>query len=247
MALILDFGKYKNMSLEEIALGRRPLGEENPKSEGYFYFFQLIGGKEKYFQKFRTPENIERWTEIHKRLNHFKPIKNCGNCNDVASVVSIAGDNAGYSMHPDYVSCDRVECKEEIIRGYRSKLHVKKPGRKGGIINFNDKKKDDPEKYRLSQHFSGAAENPEINFNLDKYFYPIGFDTILLFGWNNGRTKHDEYQAYKLMMYLAGWPKGEVLNRKTATEFINALELRPNAKREKKANRKTKLEKIRNP
>jgi hypothetical protein len=228
MALILDFGKYKGFSVEEVALGRSPPGEENHKSEGYFYFFQLLSGKEEYFQRFRTPGNVERWAEIHRRLNTFKSIRGCGNCGDVASVVSIAGDNAGYSMHPDHVSCDRQECKEEVLRPYRSKLcsKVKKPR----IIY--PKKKDDPTDYLIGNHLSRAAKNPGkgIRFNLDKHFYPIGFDTILMFGWSKGGTKHDEFQVYKLMMYLAGWPKGHVLNRETATEFIEGLELRSDAK-----------------
>ncbi|MBD3247220.1 hypothetical protein GF378_01215 [Candidatus Pacearchaeota archaeon] len=226
MPLILDFGKYKGMSLEEVALGRHPPKEENPKSEGYFYFFQLIQGDPKYFSRFRIPENIERWTEIHKQLNNFKAIESCENCGEDSTLISIAGDNSGYSFYP-YVCCDRLECKEATISKYRSKLSFTSPQKSKDIR----KKRKEKGLSKLGDYFDEGTKEILFNggkriYNLDKFFYPIGFDTILRFGWSKGGNKSDEFQAYRLMMYLAGWPKGKVLNKKSATEFIDELELR---------------------
>jgi hypothetical protein len=54
--------------------------------------------------------------------------------------------------------------------------------------------------------------------------YPLGFDTILNFGWSAGTPKSDEEQITKFLRECTGW-KGS-LNAQTATDFIDNLQLR---------------------
>lgn len=57
-------------------------------------------------------------------------------------------------------------------------------------------------------------------------FYPLGFDTILQFGWASRNTKYDEKRLTEVLRELAGWSKGQRINDKTATEFIDRITLR---------------------
>lgn len=56
--------------------------------------------------------------------------------------------------------------------------------------------------------------------------YPLGFDTILNFGWGSGNTKSDELQVTRFMLELAGWKKGARLSAQSASDFIDNLVLR---------------------
>lgn len=182
MALILGFGKYRGVSLEEIALGKScPIG--SGKSEGYYYFHQLGRGDEKYFGGFqKNPRYMTRWNEIHEILNNFKPVYKCGMCKiKTPAVVSIAGSGKyGYSMGTSYIACDNRDCRRSLI-----------------------------------SMPSG-----------DTMLYPLGFDTILDFGWSAGGKKFDEKQVLRLMLRLVGWKSGTRITANSATEFIDDLELR---------------------
>ena len=58
------------------------------------------------------------------------------------------------------------------------------------------------------------------------FFYPLGFDTILKFGWGSGGTKFDENEVLELMRDLAGWKKRKRITAESATEFIDGLKIR---------------------
>ena len=55
--------------------------------------------------------------------------------------------------------------------------------------------------------------------------YPLGFDTILQFGWASGGTKFDEKAIADLMKQLAGWTRRR-LTAENAAQFIDGLTLR---------------------
>ena len=54
---------------------------------------------------------------------------------------------------------------------------------------------------------------------------PIGFDTILQFGWSAGDRKYDEKKITKLMLELAGWTQGR-MTAQNATDFIDSRTLK---------------------
>ncbi len=55
--------------------------------------------------------------------------------------------------------------------------------------------------------------------------YPLGFDTILQFGWKSGNRKGDEQQLTRVLRDVAGWTAGRITEQ-NATEFIDSLALR---------------------
>lgn len=182
MALILDFGKYRGTSLEEIALGKKALNGGG-KSEGYYYFQQLGAGDRQYFGRFQeNSKYMDRWNEIHFKLNNFKSVYMCSECKiEIPTVVSISGNvRSGYSMGTCFIACDNPDCKKSLISMPSSETHL----------------------------------------------YPLGFDTILRFGWSCKGKKFDQKQVLHLMLDLAGWKKGTRLTPDRATEFIDNLDIR---------------------
>jgi len=113
MGYKLWFGKYKGVSLEEIALGKKsPKG--GGKSEGYYYFNQLGNGDPKYFSSFqRSGSAMQKWDEIHLKLNQFKSPYNCAICStNTSTKISIAGSGEyGYSVSRSYITCDDEQCQ----------------------------------------------------------------------------------------------------------------------------------------
>src|SRR3989338_10650813 len=107
MGFTVNFGKYKGMSLEEIALGKScPRG--GGKSEGYYYFNQLAKGDPKYFRYFQNNYfSMQKWDEIHTKLNKFKSPFTCGSCHaKTPTKISVAGSGQyGYSVSPAYITC----------------------------------------------------------------------------------------------------------------------------------------------
>lgn len=117
MGYPLWFGKYNGSTLEEVALGKKCPGG---KSEGYYYFDQLVKGDPKYFGMFQKSSSaMQRWTEISQKVNNFKvvqPYTNCPVCKEkLATNVCIAGNSQyGYSLGPEYRCCDSAQCKDSL-------------------------------------------------------------------------------------------------------------------------------------
>lgn len=179
MAYVLWFGKYKGVSLEEIALGKKCVGG---KSEGYFYFNQLAKGEAKYFGSFQTSESaMQKWREIHRKLNEFKSPYPCAVCNkNTPTKISIAGSGRwGYSVSRSYITCEDAECQSAMA----------------------------------SMPSSGTG------------FYPLGFDTILQFGWSAGGAKYDQKRIAEVIREIAGW-SAKRITPENATEFIDRITLR---------------------
>jgi len=109
----LWFGKFKGISLEEVALGKSVKGG---KMEGYPYFHALAKGDRKYFGMFQGRTNgMSRWEEIHNKLNNFQPVYPCVECGDAPTKVSIAGNKRhGYSLGRSFIMCDDQECQERV-------------------------------------------------------------------------------------------------------------------------------------
>lgn len=56
--------------------------------------------------------------------------------------------------------------------------------------------------------------------------YPLGFDTILQFGWASGNTKGDSERLTGVLREIMGWPDRQKITEKLATDFIDAITLR---------------------
>lgn len=116
MGYPVSFGKYEGTSLEQIALGKScPHG--GGKAEGYYYFNQLAKGDPKYFSKFQNNSfAMQRWDEIHTKLNLFKSPYKCAVCNTkTPTKLSIAGSGEyGYSMGRNYITCDDEPCRQAM-------------------------------------------------------------------------------------------------------------------------------------
>ena len=179
---MMEFGKYRGYSLEEMALGKR--FQTVKGDEGYHYFHSLANGDRKYFGLFQDSQGaMNRWRTIHHKLNNFKAIYPCAACGASSSTrVSIArSGEGGYSMEPSYICCNNKGCGKSLT----------------------------------------AQTN-------DAVLYPLGFDTILLFGWSAGGRKNDEaeVEVAEFMRTLAGWKKGRKMTAESATEFIDGLTIR---------------------
>jgi hypothetical protein len=125
MAYNLWFGKYRGSSLEQVALGMKcPQG--GGKSEGYFYFAQLMRqppeGERNYFEAFqRTPNAVKRWHEIHRKLSTFVAAHPCAICKKdpeiappvMLTVVGSRGE--GFSAGPGYIACADPDCQESLM------------------------------------------------------------------------------------------------------------------------------------
>jgi len=114
MGYTLWFGKYKGVSLEEIALGKTIPGG---KSEGYYYFNQLANGDPKYFSYFQNNlRAMQRWSEIHAKLNRFKSPYPCAVCGkNTPTRISIAGSGQwGYSVGRSYITCEDENCQQSM-------------------------------------------------------------------------------------------------------------------------------------
>lgn len=114
MAFILNFGKYRGTSLEEVALGKNPKGS-TAKSVGYYYFKQLAEGDPQYFGRFQnSPSAMRRWNEIYHKLDNFKPVYPCSVCNErVPDKISIAFGHGGISMGR-FLACESQECRDSL-------------------------------------------------------------------------------------------------------------------------------------
>ena len=113
-SLILNFGKFNGIGLEQLALG---YGMNKKGTAGYEYFYLLGKGKKKYFGRFQgSMYCMNRWNYVRNKLNRFRVVESCNVCKSVpATTLSIAGSGEyGYS-YKGFICCDSQECKDNLI------------------------------------------------------------------------------------------------------------------------------------
>ena len=84
----------------------------------FYYFNQLEKGDPKYFRYFQNNYfSMQKWDEIHTKLNKFKSPFTCGSCHaKTPTKISVAGSGQyGYSVSPAYITCDDPQCQSAML------------------------------------------------------------------------------------------------------------------------------------